>query len=688
MKPTATQSFAPNSLSVLRLLLCIVTILLIQSTAQAGYTRIKFVDNYRGTTVEAVVIYRSPDYSEAADTVENSRVGDLGSLTGFIGDRGVSWQYYQYFRSYYYYSGRNAVVIPTSYMNSNTPDSTVGQDLVASLFYLKYQLGMPTIFGRTEFTRFIIAGHGRGAAQALYASKYAEQFSSLDIKANILLAPSNLSATTFALAKRISQVTVIMAGDADCVSPISTNARRLYDSLTAACKTLSILPGGSHCNFADSCMACLQLEQGCSATLNNRVQQAFVLRLIENILDPFHSYAFQSSGIYNGNGYTYSTVESTLRTYPDLTLMVDKQNVCPGDTVTFTTNLVLPSYLWLPDSVRTPVYRKKIFSDAYVTLIVADPCYATKIYQSAYACQPTKLQIAQEVSICKGQSTELRVYNPGSYSSIRFSTGQQAASIYVSDSGYYYVRAVDPNCCTESVDSIHVKFKAAQKFQLLVDVLSTPCDSQKVVRISSFKAGNMVYKWNTGSQLADTTLRTDGMYTFWLRCTDTTTHCEYASDTVRYTLKSEAASFKIPTITQHNDTLISSPATFYNWRCNDKFIDGATNQSYVAMVPGKYSVLVIYDTLLQCNIESRDYIVLDNAISEQTDSSGLRFYHNHLYIDNPVVALPIRVYNLVGNCVYSSVTRDDDASINLELLNDGVYLVAYNHRWLKIAVRH
>lgn len=128
-----------------------------------------------------------------------------------------------------------------------------------------------------------------------------------------------------------------------------------------------------------------------------------------------------------------------------------------------------------------------------------------------------------------------------------------------------------------------------------------------------------------------------------------------------------------PIITQHGDSLFSTPAASYAWFLNGTAIPGADQQVYVASAPGIY-VVVILDAN-GCTATSIGHPFLLNAI-DATDRTALRCWSDgagHLQVECDRPLDRVTVWNALGQqelSITPSKTR-----IAVPLSGSGVHLV-------------
>lgn len=160
-----------------------------------------------------------------------------------------------------------------------------------------------------------------------------------------------------------------------------------------------------------------------------------------------------------------------------------------------------------------------------------------------------------------------------------------------------------------------------------------------------------------------------------------TTDSNGKNDTLVYTdFINVYATPAIPVITQIDDSLISTPAPFYQWQHDGANIPGATAQSYVATVTGFYSVVVMDSAgcISQSSTLFIDITGLEQASSEEISvfpnpafkslsvnlTNGLTDQHCELFI-----------LNNLGQKVFSTEEISRSNYFDVSFLENGVYIL-------------
>jgi hypothetical protein len=131
----------------------------------------------------------------------------------------------------------------------------------------------------------------------------------------------------------------------------------------------------------------------------------------------------------------------------------------------------------------------------------------------------------------------------------------------------------------------------------------------------------------------------------------------------------------VPNISQSGDTLISSSANAYQWFRNDTIIIGATNQTYIPVTTGNYSVTIT--TIEGCSSTS-DFITSFASIDILTNSLNVKIYPNP-FVDFTTLYMPpledasICIYDIYGNTLQRYFVTDQKTEISLKGKASGLY---------------
>ncbi len=192
-----------------------------------------------------------------------------------------------------------------------------------------------------------IAGHSMGGGCTVLSCQYSDVATCYWTLAEATTNPSSVTAAPFMHKPYLS-----FAGGNDCIAPASTNQKPTYDSCGSICKTLIEIKNATHCQFANSNVACNFGEgvSGCASTPLSRTAQT---NAVLNFLLPYLDYYL------NGNCAAWTLFESRYTADVADTTMQNCHNViptnqaitgsttfCSGSQDTLTANPAGFNYTW------------------------------------------------------------------------------------------------------------------------------------------------------------------------------------------------------------------------------------------------------------------------------------------------------------------------------------------------------
>ena len=196
-----------------------------------------------------------------------------------------------------------------------------------------------------------IAGHSMGGGSAVLSCQYSDTATCYWTLAEATTTPSSISAAVYMHKPYLS-----FAGGSDCIAPASTNQIPTYDSSRSICKTLIKIANATHCQFANSNIACNFGEgvSGCASTSLSRSSQT---NKVLSFLYPYLDYYL------NGNCNAWTSFQSLYAADVTDVLMQSCNNIiptnqsitgassfCSGDIDTLTANPAGFSYHWSNNS--------------------------------------------------------------------------------------------------------------------------------------------------------------------------------------------------------------------------------------------------------------------------------------------------------------------------------------------------
>lgn len=171
------------------------------------------------------------------------------------------------------------------------------------------------------------------------------------------------------------------------------------------------------------------------------------------------------------------------------------------------------------------------------------------------------------------------------------------------------------------------------------------------------------------------------------RTNATSTYCGYSpwSDDLNITLNPLPSA---PTITQNGNSLQSSSTSGNQWYNQTGIINGAINQNFTPTENGNYYVIL---TASGCSSTSSNTINYGSLSIQNFENNAITIYPNptndKITIDLgnlvDVTGYQIKIYNQLGQIVFSGVMNTQQYSVSLNSLTTGVHLVkiydASNH---------
>jgi hypothetical protein len=163
-----------------------------------------------------------------------------------------------------------------------------------------------------------------------------------------------------------------------------------------------------------------------------------------------------------------------------------------------------------------------------------------------------------------------------------------------------------------------------------------------------------------------------------------TYHDDFGCGFVQYFTTSEICLTAPPTITQSGDTLLSSPASSYQWYRNDSAIAGATKSYYINYhhLNGNYSVVITDEN--SCTGNSSEYLMSYTGINELVDLSSIAISPNpakdifNISASSQLIGETYTLSDVTGRIVASGAISGLTTPVSISSLSSGVFFLHIN----------
>ena len=519
----------------------------------------------------------------------------------------------------------------------------------------------------------IIAGHSMGGGCAMLAAKEVLQSRTLNLRGVIAMAPAETNPSATAAAATVSVPTLVLAGLQDCVTPLQTTVQPIYNAIAAPCKTLAVIPGASHCQFADSSFICSLGELNCRATITRTAQQVRTNQYVSLFLRRRDSVA---RAIEN------TQIQTTMSFFTGNELPTDTTVACEGDTITLMCSVPNSYLLWLPDSVRGQQLRYKVRRGTSVVTLVSTQCFGeTRLSHVVASKSLPSVSVQGRTTLCRGDSVVLRaIRSPDA--SVVWSTGETSDTIIVRKAGTYRVQA--RTSCGSVSDSISIQYSGTTSVPIRTDGDTLFCDGIGLVTVSC-NFDSTEYRsiaWNTGDTTRSLRFTRSGLYVLHAELFPARANgCVGTTDTIRLRIQDIVA--PEPVITRRGDTLWSTKADSYTWLKNGVVMPGRDSQYCIVNEPGDYRVRVRSLSYHNCPSLSGTFTVStilrsDNDGSDDQTTPGDTWfvqYSTEIVLRNIARGERIRLLNILGETIREVAVDNPETRIATSDLPCGMYVV-------------
>lgn len=583
--------------------------------------------------------------------------------------------------------GRYIVVLPETGSGLFPNHNDFALDMVAAAAYMQLEGKRQGSLWKDHIANDnVFAGHSMGGGAAFLAAKQALQTGVVNLSAVIGMAPAETNPSSASAAAFVTCPTLILAGSIDCVTPLAGTVQPIYNNVASSCKTLAVIPGASHCQFADANSTCNLGELNCKATISRDAQLARCWQYINLLLG-------------RNDGVTSKIADTDVQTsYVPIVgrdITYNKTQACSGDTIRCTYSGKSVSVLWLPDSVRGNSYTYIARKGNVRIGIVNTTCFGNSVLDTLITVldRPT-VQIEGKGLLCAGDSVLLEAVTNASASnpqSVRWSTGATTNRIYVHQPGIYTANVNSEFGCGTASAALTVEFVTIPNIRLRLLGDTTQCGTAKPVEIQLEGDVNLVERiaWNTGDTSARIMLKEPGPYTVSASMTLRGEFaCNVNSDTISFTIRQVQPT--AAEVSLRGDTLWSTPADSYAWSLDGNKITGATRQTYLPIVSGSYSVETTHASEWGCAAASKPVRVTVSSIDAESDAPLLTICDHTLRVVGSYTLGPLLIVDMTGRVVLQ-YTCDPSLSVhemNVATLSSGAYAVVANGRCVGRFIRH
>lgn len=253
---------------------------------QIGHISLTFIDSSRSNRAVATEIYYPSDVAgdnkPFAATLATAPVISFGH--GFV----MTYDAYFNFRDLLVPKGY-ILAFPKTEGSISPSHADFGKDLAFVLKSIKKQgLSSSSLLYGKVGTSNCVMGHSMGAGASILAVQ-----ADATINAIVTFAAAETTPSAIAAASAVKVPALFFAGINDCVSPPASNQQPMYAASISDCKHYIGIKGGSHCQMAESNVACNFGEATCSPAPT--ISRATQHEIIDSFLLPWLEYTLKSS---------------------------------------------------------------------------------------------------------------------------------------------------------------------------------------------------------------------------------------------------------------------------------------------------------------------------------------------------------------------------------------------------------
>ncbi len=524
----------------------------------------------------------------------------------------------------------------------------------------------------------LLAGHSMGGGAAFLAAKLLQQSGAVTLSGVIAFAPAETNPSSSAAAASVTCPTLILAGGVDCVTPLASTVQPIYDKLAAKCKVLAVIPGASHCQFADANSTCNLGELNCKATITRDAQFARCWQYVNRFLT-------KSDDIARVIDNTQLQTPMVFPSATDVTL--SKIDGCVGDTIRAQYTGTAADILWLPDSVRTKTLTTTLRRGGSPLSLLVTTCFGTARIDTIVRVIPMPMaEIVGDSLMCPGDSVRLTARTNSTASnpiSVRWSTGETAQTISIRKAGVVDLTAMSDRGCGMVTTARVISVADVPRIYLRVTGDSVLCDGKGATRVSlQGELGNVEnIRWSSGDTSTSITLSAPGNYLLSARMTARGERtCPVATDTIEVNLRSITPT--TPQIRFERDTLWSTPADTYQWAFQGAPVPDAKKIYHVPTRSGSFTVTTTRTDEGGCPALSIPFAVTLTSVNLEQSMPQLWLADGVLRLAASPGPHVVQVHSMRGETVLQralDVGAVGPICIDITTLASGVYSVSIDH---------
>ncbi|MBL7799476.1 MAG: T9SS type A sorting domain-containing protein [Chitinophagales bacterium] len=204
-----------------------------------------------------------------------------------------------------------------------------------------------SIFYQKVLPKGSFGGHSMGGGSTVLSAQYGNPQQCSFTFAAATTNPSSITAAKF-----MTKPYLAFGGSLDCIAPVSTNQKPMYDSSAASCKFLINILNGLHCQYGNASTPCSFGEgtSGCASSSLTRQQQIDkTLFYLVPYLDYYLKGDCAAWTLFESR-YSSNTVDALQRSctnsIPSNQGITGNLSFCTGQSTTLTANPAGFNYVW------------------------------------------------------------------------------------------------------------------------------------------------------------------------------------------------------------------------------------------------------------------------------------------------------------------------------------------------------